>query len=196
MVSVRNGSGLSTASSTTSPLRLSPSAREMNTPSTGPRRNASRHNNAGYKKGAVLVGVGGGTAEHPSSVIRPPHPVAALAVVFRVARAPTGVGSFDAQMTPSAHAHHVSMVAYTIPLSSSTGIGARRRRLRRLHERIRPPTRKTNATNDFQRKVAISKPLSISGTHATNIGRSGRLSCGPETFLLMIVGWCWKCMVG
>jgi hypothetical protein len=34
-----------------------------------------------------------------------------------------------------------------------------------------------------------------SGTHATNVGRSGRLSGGPETYLPMIVGWCWKCMV-
>jgi hypothetical protein len=56
LVSGRNGSGLSTASSTTSPWRLSPSARAMNTPSTAPRRNASRHNNAGYKNRAVLVG--------------------------------------------------------------------------------------------------------------------------------------------
>ena len=55
LVSVRNGFGLSTASSTTSPLRLSPSAREMNTPSTAPQRNASGHSNPGYKKPAVLV---------------------------------------------------------------------------------------------------------------------------------------------
>jgi hypothetical protein len=55
LVSVRNGFGLSTASSTTSPLRLSPSGRAMNTPSTAPRRNASSHNNAGYKKREVLV---------------------------------------------------------------------------------------------------------------------------------------------
>ena len=35
-----------------------------------------------------------------------------------------------------------------------------------------------------------------SGTHATNVGKSGRLLGGPETHLPMIVGWCWKCMVG
>src|SRR5450759_1478529 len=87
----------------------------------------------------------------------------------------------------------------------STGIGRRRRRIRRLHERIRPPPPKNNATNDFQRKIGISNSLSYSGisnslsysgTHATNIGKSGRLSGGPETYLPMIVGWCWKCMVG
>ena len=87
----------------------------------------------------------------------------------------------------------------------STGIGRSRRRIRRLHERIRPPPRKNIATNDFQRKIGISNSLSFSGisnslsfsgTHATNVGKSGRLSGGPETCLPMIVGWCWKCMVG
>ena len=89
--------------------------------------------------------------------------------------------------------------------SPSTGRGTQRRRIRRLQEGIRPPTRKNNATNDFQREVDIPNSLSNSdipnslsnsGTHATNIGRSGRLSGGPETSLPMIVGWCWKCMVG
>jgi hypothetical protein len=60
------------------------------------------------------------------------------------------------------------------PRCPSTGIGRRRRRIRRLHERISPPTRKNNATNDFQRKISISNSLSYSGTHATNIGRSAR----------------------
>jgi len=78
----------------------------------------------------------------------------------------------------------------------STGTGRRCRRIRRLQERIRPPPRKNNATNDFQHEIAISNSLSNSGTHATNIGKSGRLSGGQETSLLMIVGWCWKCMVG
>jgi hypothetical protein len=77
-----------------------------------------------------------------------------------------------------------------------TGIGRRHRRIRRLHERIRPPTRKNNATNDFQPEISISNSLSNSGTHATNVGESGRLSGGPETSLPMIVGWCWKCTVG
>ena len=78
----------------------------------------------------------------------------------------------------------------------STGIGRRRRRIRRLHERIRLPTRKNNATNDFQHEIGISNSLSYSGTHATNVGKSGCLSSGPETYSPMIVGWCWKCMVG
>jgi hypothetical protein len=78
---------------------------------------------------------------------------------------------------------------------STTGTGRRRRRIRRLHEGIRPPPRKINATNDFQHEIGISNSLSFSGTHATNIGKSGRLSGGPETSLPMIVGWCWKCMV-
>jgi hypothetical protein len=78
----------------------------------------------------------------------------------------------------------------------TTGTGRRRRRIRRLHERIRPPQRKNNATHDFQHEVAISNSLSYSGTHATNVGNSGRLSGGPETYLPMIVDWCWKCMVG
>jgi hypothetical protein len=41
----------------------------------------------------------------------------------------------------------------------STGIGRRRRRIRRLHERIPSVARKNNATNDFQHELAISKPL-------------------------------------
>src|SRR5664280_2099319 len=59
----------------------------------------------------------------------------------------------------------------------------RSRRMRRLHERIPSPTRKNNATNDFQHEIGISNSLSYSGTHATNIGKSGRLSGGPETYV-------------
>ncbi len=44
-------------------------------------------------------------------------------------------------------------------------IGRRRGRMYRLHEGIRPPTRRDNATNDFQREIAISNSLSNSGTY-------------------------------
>jgi len=69
------------------------------------------------------------------------------------------------------------------PRCPSTGIGRRRRRIRRLHERISPPTRKNNATNDFQRKSGISNSLSYSGTHATNVGSRNRPSRDPGTHL-------------
>lgn len=54
---------------------------------------------------------------------------------------------------------------------------------------------KNNATNDFQCEIGISNSLPNSGTHATNVGKSGRLSGGPKTYLPVVVGWCWKCMV-
>ena len=88
------------------------------------------------------------------------------------------------------------LVLWSTPSTRCPSTGTGRRRIRRLHERILSLIRKNNATNDFQREIGIFNSLSDSGTDATNIGRSGRLSGGPETYLPMIVGWCWKCMVG
>src|SRR5680860_662626 len=56
----------------------------------------------------------------------------------------------------------------------STGIGRRRRRIRRLHKRIPSPTRKNNATNDFQRKIGISNSLPYSVKHSTQSCASSR----------------------
>src|ERR1019366_2650771 len=72
-----------------------------------------------------------------------------------------------------------------------TGIGRRRRRICRIHERIRPPTRRTNATNDFQREVVISKPLLNSGTYAAKwekvqVGRDSTLSVTDNAVRLHI----------
>jgi hypothetical protein len=51
-----------------------------------------------------------------------------------------------------------------LTMSGALTTGTGRRRIRRLHEGIRPPPRKNIATNDFQRRIDISNSLSNSGT--------------------------------